>query len=60
MPGGKYPHSEPALPASELTCPVIIDAVGYLPFDTAAAALFLQLITARCETGLAIVAAEYS
>ena len=34
---------------------LIIDEVGYLPFDTAAAALFFQLIASRYETGTVIV-----
>lgn len=34
---------------------LIIDEVGYLPFDPAAAALFFQLIASRYETGSVIV-----
>jgi DNA replication protein DnaC len=34
---------------------LIIDEVGYLPFDTAAASLFFQLIANRYETGSVIV-----
>ena len=34
---------------------LIIDEVGYLPFDTAAASLFFQLIASRYETGSVIV-----
>lgn len=34
---------------------IIIDEVGYLPFDTAAASLFFQLIASRYETGSVIV-----
>lgn len=34
---------------------LIIDEVGYLPFDTTAAALFFQLIASRYETGSVIV-----
>ena len=34
---------------------LIIDEVGYLPFDSAAAALFFQLIASRYETGSVIV-----
>ena len=34
---------------------LIIDEVGYLPFDTTAAALFFQLIASRYETGTVIV-----
>jgi DNA replication protein DnaC len=30
---------------------IIIDEVGYLPFDTAAAGLFFQLVASRYETG---------
>ena len=34
---------------------LIIDEVGYLPFDNAAASLFFQLIASRYETGSVIV-----
>jgi len=34
---------------------LIIDEVGYLPFDAAAASLFFQLIASRYETGSVIV-----
>lgn len=34
---------------------LIIDEVGYLPFDTTAASLFFQLIASRYETGSVIV-----
>src|SRR5699024_10514797 len=34
---------------------LIIDEVGYLPFDSAAAALFFQLVASRYETGSMIV-----
>ena len=34
---------------------LVIDEVGYLPFDPAAAALFFQLIASRYETGSVIV-----
>ncbi|MCR6689356.1 IS21-like element helper ATPase IstB [Cellulomonas sp.] len=34
---------------------LVIDEVGYLPFDPAAAALFFQLIASRYETGSLIV-----
>lgn len=34
---------------------LIIDEVGYLPFDSTAAALFFQLIASRYETGTVIV-----
>lgn len=34
---------------------LVIDEVGYLPFDAAAAALFFQLIAARYENGSVIV-----
>ncbi len=34
---------------------IVIDEVGYLPFDAAAAALFFQLIASRYETGSVIV-----
>jgi len=34
---------------------LVIDEVGYLPFDTAAASLFFQLIANRYETGSVIV-----
>ena len=34
---------------------LVIDEVGYLPFDTAAASLFFQLIASRYETGSVIV-----
>jgi DNA replication protein DnaC len=34
---------------------LIIDEVGYLPFDSTAAALFFQLIASRYETGSVIV-----
>ena len=34
---------------------LIIDEVGYLPFDTASAALFFQLIASRYETGSVVV-----
>ncbi|TBT85891.1 hypothetical protein ET989_05395 [Propioniciclava sinopodophylli] len=34
---------------------LIIDEVGYLPFDTTASALFFQLIASRYETGSVIV-----
>ena len=34
---------------------LIVDEVGYLPFDTTAAALFFQLIASRYETGSVIV-----
>ena len=34
---------------------LICDEVGYLPFDTAAASLFFQLIASRYETGSVIV-----
>jgi len=34
---------------------LVIDEVGYLPFDTAAASLFFQLIASRYETGSVVV-----
>jgi len=34
---------------------ILIDEVGYLPFDAASASLFLQLIASRYETGSVIV-----
>jgi len=34
---------------------IVIDEVGYLPFDSASAALFFQLIASRYETGSVIV-----
>jgi DNA replication protein DnaC len=34
---------------------ILIDEVGYLPFDAASAALFFQLIASRYETGSVIV-----
>ena len=34
---------------------LVIDEVGYLPFDAASAALFFQLIASRYETGTVIV-----
>ncbi|MGD3911827.1 ATP-binding protein, partial [Xanthomonas citri pv. citri] len=34
---------------------LVIDEVGYLPFDPAAASLFFQLIASRYETGSLIV-----
>jgi transposase len=34
---------------------IVIDEVGYLPFDAASAALFFQLIASRYETGSVIV-----
>lgn len=34
---------------------LVIDEVGYLPFDTAAASLFFQLIASRYETGTVVV-----
>jgi DNA replication protein DnaC len=34
---------------------LVIDEVGYLPFDAAAAALFFQLVASRYETGSIIV-----
>ena len=34
---------------------ILIDEVGYLPFDSASAALFFQLIASRYETGSVIV-----
>jgi DNA replication protein DnaC len=34
---------------------IVIDEVGYLPFDTASAALFFQLVAARYETGSIIL-----
>jgi DNA replication protein DnaC len=34
---------------------LVIDEVGYLPFDTTAASLFFQLIASRYETGSVIV-----
>ena len=37
---------------------LVIDEVGYLPFDAASAALFFQLIASRYETGFVIVASN--
>jgi DNA replication protein DnaC len=34
---------------------ILIDEVGYLPFDAASASLFFQLIASRYETGSVIV-----
>jgi len=34
---------------------IVIDEVGYLPFDAASASLFFQLIASRYETGSVIV-----
>ena len=34
---------------------IVVDEVGYLPFDAASAALFFQLIASRYETGSVIV-----
>ena len=34
---------------------ILVDEVGYLPFDAASAALFFQLIASRYETGSVIV-----
>lgn len=34
---------------------LVIDEVGYLPFDTTAASLFFQLIASRYETGSVVV-----
>jgi DNA replication protein DnaC len=33
----------------------VIDEVGYLPFDTASASLFFQLVASRYETGSIIL-----
>ena len=38
----------------------MIDEVGYLPFDTASASLFFQLVASRYETGSIILTSNLS
>ncbi len=39
---------------------LVIDEVGYLPFDTASAALFFQLVASRYETGSIVLTSNLS
>jgi len=51
-------HLEAYLRQSERTPLILIDEVGYIPFDAEAANLFFQLVSSRYERGSVIVTSD--